>query len=69
MRVAAVVEAQMLADPGSGDRDAGIGAQVDRFVFDGPLQTLDEDPPRTFAIHADLAGGRYLDEVSRGEPL
>ena len=71
MRAAAIVEGQIAADPGPGFGHAGIGPQVDLFVFDGPPQALDEDivPPRALAIHADLdlAGGQHLDEVGRRE--
>jgi len=67
MRAAAVVEGQVSADAGPGFGHAGIGPQINLFVFDGPPQALDEDivPPRTLAVHADLdlAGGQHLDEV------
>lgn len=71
MRTATIVKGQIPADPSPGFGHAGIGAQVDLFVFDGPPQALDEDivPPRALAIHADLdlAGGQHLDELGRGE--
>ena len=43
MWAAAVVESEIAADPGAGLRDAGVGPQVDLFVFDGPPEALDED--------------------------
>src|SRR5690606_9045046 len=58
-------------DPGAGFGSAGIGAQVDLFVFDGSPQALDEDivAPGRLAIHTDLdlAGGEHLDEVDGRE--
>lgn len=56
MGAASVVKAVDIAtqrDPGL--RDAGIGPQVDLFVFDGPPEALDEHvvPPGPLAIHAD----------------
>jgi hypothetical protein len=67
MWAAGVVEAQLSTDSGAGPRDAGIGVQVDLFVFDGPPQTIDEGvlAPSTFAINADLdvLCGEHLDEV------
>jgi len=43
VRAAAVIEAQISADPGAGLRHAGIDPQVDLLVFDGPPEALDED--------------------------
>jgi len=40
MRAAAVVEAQISTDPGTGFRDAGIGPQVDLLILDGPPEAL-----------------------------
>ena len=71
MWASAVVEGQIPANPGPGLGHAGIGPQVDAFVFDAPQQKLDEDvvPPGALAIHADfdLACGQHLDEVRRRE--
>ena len=52
MGTAAVVEADVSADPGPGLRDAGIDPQIDLLVFDGPPEALDEDvvPPGPFTI-------------------
>jgi hypothetical protein len=53
MWAAAVVEAEIPCDPGAGFRNAGIGSQVDLFVFDGSPQALDEDvvAPSSLAIY------------------
>jgi hypothetical protein len=68
---AAVVEAEIAADPGASFRDAGVGPQVDFFVFDGSPEALHEDvvAPRPFAIHADLdlPARQDLDEVGQCE--
>ena len=48
--------------------DAFVGPRIYLFVFDGPLQTLDEYivPPSAFAIHAD--GDALLsEEASEGQ--
>jgi hypothetical protein len=52
MRAAAIVEGQIPADPGPGLGYAGVGAQVDLFVFDGSPQALDEDivPPESASL-------------------
>ena len=71
MWTAAVVKAEIVTDPGAGFRNAGIGVQVDLFVFDGSPEALYEDvvAPSSLAIHADLdlAGGQHLDEVGGRE--
>lgn len=69
--ISAVIEAEIPTDLGAGLRHAGIGAQVDLFVFDGAPQAFNEDivAPCALAIHADLdlAVGQHPDEVGRGE--
>src|SRR6056297_502794 len=71
MGPAAVVEADVAADPSPGLGDAGVGPQVDLLVFDGPPEALHEDvvAPGALAIHTDpdLAGGQNLDEVGGRE--
>ena len=83
MWAAAVVKAEIVTDPGAGLRNAGIGVQVDLFVFDGAPEALYEDvvapSPLPFVTgrclqanterHADLdlAGGQHLDEVGGRE--
>ena len=52
MWAAAVVKAEIVTDPGAGFRNAGIGVQVDLFVFDGSPEALYEDvvAPSSLAI-------------------
>ena len=71
MWAAGIVEADVASDRGAGLGHAGIGPQVDFFVFDGPPQTLDEDvvAPRSFSVHADLdfSACQNFDEVGGRE--
>lgn len=66
MRSAGVVEGQIPADPGTGFGYAGIGPQVDLFVFDAPPETLDEDivAPSPLAIYYRQCIGKA--NVTRG---
>ena len=71
MRPAAIVEGQITADRGAGLADAGVGLEVDLFVFDRPPQPFDEDvvAPGPLAIHADGDPGleQHAREVVAGE--
>lgn len=53
MRVAAVAEARISADPGPGLGHVGMGAQVDVLMRDGPPQALGKDvvSASALAIH------------------
>lgn len=68
MRPLGIIKGKIPADPGAGFGNAGISPEVDLFVFDRPLQTLDKDVvlPGAAAVHADLDVSILQDLRERG---
>jgi hypothetical protein len=69
MRAAAVVEVEIVADSGASFRGAGVGPQVDHFVFYGSPEALHEDviAPGALAIYYRQCIGKA--NVTRGMPI